>query len=141
VQYWVSRDVLFPSPNLGFDQPDFRSNPVTLTVLPQAPAIFVSASGPVITHAATGALVSASQPAAAGETILVYATGIVFGPAAPVSASIGGVSAAATLAVPAYGVPGIEILAVTVPPHVSGTQTLSLQAGGTSSNQVQLAVQ
>jgi uncharacterized protein (TIGR03437 family) len=140
VQYWVSKNVL-PSTILELDQPDYRSDPVILTVSPQAPAIFVSASGPVITHAATGALVSASQPAAAGETILVYATGIAFGPAASVSASIGGMSTAASLAVPAYGIQGIEILAVTVPSHVSGMQTLTLQAGGTSSNQVQLIVQ
>jgi uncharacterized protein (TIGR03437 family) len=157
VRYWVSRDVAPLSGISSQDQPDYRSDPFILTVAPQAPAIFVTGAGPVITHAATGLPVSASQPAVAGETILVYATGVSFGQTigvigtAPVtgpvtgpplvSATIGATSVTASLVAPAYGIQGVQIFALTVPPGITGAQTLTLFAAGTASNKVQLAVQ
>ena len=137
VRYWASR--VLPSINVpGEDQPDYRSDPFILTVSPQAPGIFVSASGPAVTHAATGAAVSGDAPATAGETLYIYSTGIAGQPT--VTAAIGGASAQISLVAVPFILPGIEIWALTVPAGLSGSQILTLTAGGSPSNAVSLSL-
>ena len=58
------------------------SDPVEVTVLPAHPGIFtLDGTTGVILHAATFDPVTASNPAAPGEMVVVYATGL--GPVAP----------------------------------------------------------
>jgi uncharacterized protein (TIGR03437 family) len=54
---------------------------ISVPVLPAKPAVFGSATTPIVTHGLTGALVSASSPAKQGETVIVCCTGL--GPVTP----------------------------------------------------------
>lgn len=119
--------------------------PATLGVGDYAPAIFATASGAAIVKAKDGSLVSASNPASAGDSLIVYATGL--GPTAPaftsgeiltsdvswfgtipVTAKIGSADAVVqtVTGVPAFA--GLYAVTLTVPSGVpAGTAKLQLQ--------------
>lgn len=133
-----------------------------------APAIFSVATGPVVVRATDGMLISATNPAAAGDVLNIIATGLgqttpalatgqitprdqVF-VSAPVTAKIGGVTANVSSATAIAGLAGVYQITLTVPAGVAaGTAKLQLQMpssgialfGGpnySASNPVDLAV-
>jgi uncharacterized protein (TIGR03437 family) len=130
-------------------------------VAPADPAIFTlnsegSGAG-AIEHGLTGQLVTNSNPAAAGEIISVYCTGLgavnppaVTGAAAPVpppqtvlqvQAYIAGVPAQVTYAGLAPGFAGLYQINVQVPANTpSGVQDLQVWEAGASSNAVTVAI-
>ena len=130
-------------------------------VAPAAPAIFTlnsegSGAG-AIEQGLTGQLVTNSNPAAAGEIISVYCTGLgavnppaVTGAAAPVpppqtvlqvQAYIAGVPAQVTYAGLAPGFAGLYQINVQVPANTpSGVQDLQVWEAGASSNAVTVAI-
>lgn len=128
------------------------SNTVTLSVAPSSPAIFTaneSGSGPGLVLNSDNSLNTAANPAPAGSSIVVYATGggTIQGGAAdgalapgagnqtlPVSAAIGNVPAAVAYAGPAPGeVNGVMQVNLTIPTGLTGAQPLVITVGGVPS--------
>jgi uncharacterized protein (TIGR03437 family) len=112
-----------------------------------------------VVHTNTYAVVTASNPAAPGETLAIYATGLgavniamASGVAAPSTApfamtvstpmvTIGGVSAYVSFSGLAPGFVGLYQLNVTVPQGLApGSQQLQISVGGVTSNTAILAV-
>jgi uncharacterized protein (TIGR03437 family) len=127
-----------------------------VTVAATAPAIFFSPVAAVLKNA-DYSLVSPSNPAHAGDVLLVYCTGLgatstglgtgALAPAtgtaatqAKVTASIGGQNAAVIYAIASPGFAGLYQVAVTVPAGVSGSVPVVLTAGGVDSNSVMVPV-
>ncbi|HWF07304.1 MAG TPA: hypothetical protein VG297_02515 [Bryobacteraceae bacterium] len=131
------------------------------TVAAAAPGIFtVNASGAgdgVIAHA-DGTLVTATNPAVAGETVVIYATGL--GPTSPafasgaaanqtnttvmpVSVTIGGLTAAVMYSGLTQGLVGLYQVNATVPVGLTGSQAVVVTVGGqyTSRSGVTMALE
>lgn len=131
-----------------------------LTIIPMsAPQIMATANGPAITHSSDFSLVTASKPAAAGEILSLFVSGL--GPVrpgvdpgqpfpasplaevnSPVEVKVNGKSAEVTGAV---GLPGaVDSYQVNfkVPPDVeSGTTTVQVSAAWIAGPEVRVAVQ
>jgi uncharacterized protein (TIGR03437 family) len=121
-----------------------------------APAIFFYPV-PAILKNVNYSLVSATNPARAGDVLLVYATGLgkttpanrtgalsandSFAQTAPVTATIGGKPAAIVYSIASPGFAGLYQVAVTVPSGVTGNVPLVIIAGAATSNSVTIAVQ
>lgn len=144
------------------------STAVNIPAAPYAPAIFSTATGPIVVRANDGSLISATNPAAAGDVLNIIATGLgqttpelatgQIAPrdrasvTAPVSARIGGMAAAVSSAAAIPGLAGVYQVTLTMPSGVAaGTAKLQLQMpssgialfGGpnySASNSVDLAV-
>lgn len=144
------------------------STAVNTPVSAYAPAIFSTTAGGPFVFKANGSLVTADNPAVAGDKLTIIATGLgQTSPAlatgqvtpadqpyitAPVSAKIGGISAAVNSSVAIAGLAGVYQVSVTVPAGVTaGTAKLQFQMpssglalfGGpnySASNSVDLAV-
>ncbi len=130
-------------------------------VAPSAPAIFTlnstgSGAG-AIEHGLTGQVVTDANPAAAGEIVSVYGTGLgavnppgVTGAAGPIppaetvlqaQAYVAGAPAQVTYAGLAPGYAGLYQINVQIPAGTpSGTQNLQVSAGGAISNAVTVAI-
>jgi len=128
-----------------------------VTVAATAPAIFFSPVAAVLKNV-DFSLVSAANPAKAGDVILMYTTGLGqttpvistgtlvpgTGTAAtnvPVTATIGGKDATVVYAIASPGFVGLYQVAITVPSGVSGTPDIVLKQGTTTSNSVKISVQ
>ena len=133
----------------------------SFAIAPAVPGIFTTnwqGTGPgAIAHSATGQLVTAENPAVAGETITIYSTGLgVVSPVVatgnapakpqgetvlPVTAAISGTSARVVYAGLAPSVPGLYQVDAQVPAGVAaGVQPLQIVQNGALSNIVTLAV-
>ncbi len=116
----------------------------SVATAPIAPGVFTTAGQALALHA-DGTLASASHPAAAGETLTVFANGL--GPVAPSIADgaasgdavrmagstpvfIGGVACDVTFAGLSSTLVGVNQLSVVVPAGVHGTVPLVINAGG-----------
>jgi uncharacterized protein (TIGR03437 family) len=102
-------------------------------------------------------VITASNPVKAGDTIVIYSTGLgqttpslatgALAPSSPldntstVTVTIGGKDATVVYSVAAPGFAGLYQTAVTVPSGVSGNAALVLKSGTVSSNTVNIAVQ
>jgi uncharacterized protein (TIGR03437 family) len=134
---------------------------LNVQVAAAAPAIFtLNATGSgagAIEHGLTGQLVTAANPAAAGEIVSVYCTGLgavsppaVTGAApstppqqtvAPVQVYVAGAPARVSYAGLAPGFAGLYQVNVQIPAGTpSGVQSLQLVAGGASSNAVTIGI-
>ncbi|MFN7993661.1 MAG: hypothetical protein U0Q18_08680 [Bryobacteraceae bacterium] len=131
------------------------SAPMSINVQAIAPAIY-----PIVFKNANFSLIGSSNPAKAGDVIVLYATGmgqttpvlttgevVPAGPpffnTAPVTVSIGGKNAGViySIAAPPY-VAGLYQMAVTVPSGLGpGTVAIVASAGGLNSNTVSIPVQ
>jgi len=122
-------------------------------ISPAVPAVFTldsSGSGPgAVLHASTNLPVTTSNPAAPGEYVSIYATGL--GPTMrsgdldvaiiTPQVLIGGVPATILFAGNAPGYPGLNQINVQVPQIAAGPAVpLIVQSGGHSSNAVTLAI-
>ncbi|MGH9783013.1 MAG: hypothetical protein ACRD88_02410, partial [Terriglobia bacterium] len=137
------------------------SAPVTIPLRSFAPGIFTqdsSGSGPgAITHVSNNLLVSSTLPAAVGEFVQIYATGlgrvspaVASGRAgsaqalsrtlAQVSVTMNGVSAPVNFSGLAPGFVGVYQVNAQVPPGVRGTVVVSLSVEAISSNVVTMEV-
>jgi uncharacterized protein (TIGR03437 family) len=121
-----------------------------------APAIFF-APVPAVLKNANFSLVSSTNPAHAGETLLVYLTGLgettpalttgrivpadTLPATRPVTATFGGRSATVVYSAASPGFTGLYQVAVTVPGGVTGPVPLQLQMGDATSNIVTISVQ
>ncbi|HWF46103.1 MAG TPA: IPT/TIG domain-containing protein [Bryobacteraceae bacterium] len=124
----------------------------TFTVAPAAPGIFtVNASGTgdgIILHA-DNTLITSAKPAAAGETVVIYATGL--GPTSPsfatgaaanlannatlpVTVTIGGQPATVTYAGLTQSLVGLYQVNCVVPVGVSGSQQVVVTVGSTGAS-------
>ncbi|MEO8598042.1 MAG: CHRD domain-containing protein [Candidatus Solibacter sp.] len=129
----------------------------TVTVAANAPAIFFSPVAAVLKNV-DFSLVSASNPAKAGEVIVVYCTGLgatslslptgtlvpgtgTASTTVPVTATIGGKDAAVAYAIASPGFAGLYQVAITVPSGVTGSSPIVLTQGGVKSNSVAIPVQ
>ena len=127
-----------------------------VTVAATSPAIFFNGNEGIIVKAADRSLIGAGNPAHAGDSVIVYATGlgqtspalvtgaIVDKTAAavtPVTATIGGQNAEVVSAMAAPGTVGVYLVTLKVPAGVSGTPAVLLKQGATTSNSVTMAVQ
>jgi uncharacterized protein (TIGR03437 family) len=136
------------------------STSVSVPVLAAQPGIFLlDAASDGATHAATGAIVTAASPAALGEYIVLYMTGMgvvsnepVTGAAASSTTlsntavtpivSIGGVNATEVFSGLTPGFIGLYQINVQVPSNApAGVQNVTVQANGVTSNMAKLAVQ
>jgi uncharacterized protein (TIGR03437 family) len=127
-----------------------------ITVSAAAPAIFFYPV-PAVLKNANFSLVSSTNPAGAGDVLLVFATGLgqttpalttgaLVGGAQlantrPVTATIGGTSAAVAYSIASPGFTGLYQVAVTVPDGVHGNVPLEIRMGATASNTVSIPVQ
>jgi uncharacterized protein (TIGR03437 family) len=98
-----------------------------LYLIPQsAPQIVTTPNGPAVTHSSDGAIVSAAKPAAAGEVLSLYATGL--GPTRPsvepgkTFPADGSAVVAAAVAVIVNGRPAEVLAAVGYPGSTDGYQ-------------------
>ena len=122
-----------------------------------APVIFTDNIGGLVFRVKDGSLIRPGNPAVAGDSLIVYATGlgqttpalqtgklVPATPAyvtAPVTVKIGGVNAAVTSSVASPGFAGLYQVTVTVPAGVTaGNASLQLQMGFFPSNSVSVAV-
>jgi uncharacterized protein (TIGR03437 family) len=134
------------------------SNALSAGVITYSPDVFVvSAAQAAITHA-DGSLVSAASPAAANETVVVYATGLgpVSGPMVtgqPASstslqrttpqqatAAIGGVPATVSFSGLTPGFTGLYQVNVQVPANAAPNSLITIYVGGQSGPAVPLSV-
>jgi len=116
----------------------------TLIASGYAPAVFVAPTGAVVFKTKDGSFVSPSNPASAGDSLLVYATGFgqttpaladgqitppgAFGPATLITAKIGSADAPVTNSYAVPGFAGLYQLVITVPGGLTaGTAKLQLQ--------------
>ena len=132
------------------------STAFSVNVAATAPAIFFSPVAAVLKNV-NYSLVSAGNPAHAGDVLLIYATGL--GQTTPagatgalsapetlartgnVTATIGGKAAAVVYSIASPGFAGLYQVAVTVPAGVAGNAALQIAAGGAPSNAVTVPVQ
>lgn len=133
--------------------PNGISGAYTLQVSAAAPAIFFSPLAAVLKNA-DYSLVTAANPAKSGDVILVYCTGLgqtippmttglissTIANTAPVTATIGGKTAAVVYSIASPNFPGLYQVAITVPAGLSGTVPLVLAESGATSNTVNLAL-
>jgi len=132
------------------------STSFNVTIAATAPAIFFSPAAAVLKNA-DFSLVSASNPAKAGDVILVYCTGLgqttpalttgtlvsstgTSATAVGVTATIGGKDATVAYAIASPGFVGLYQVALTVPAGVTGSSAIVLKQGTTTSNSVSIAV-
>jgi uncharacterized protein (TIGR03437 family) len=127
----------------------------TVSLAAIAPAIFFSPV-PAVLKNADFSLVSSSNPAKAGDVLLIYATGLgqtapaiatggvvgagVLAQTAPVTATIGGKSAPVIYSIASPGAAGLYQVAVTVPSGLTGNVALMISEGGVASNSVLIAL-
>lgn len=102
-------------------------------------------------------LVTAANPAHAGETLLVFATGLGqttpafrtgalmsangFSQTTPVGLTVGGKTASVVYSIASPGFAGLYQVAFTVPAGVTGSVALQFSIGGATSNSVTIPVQ
>jgi len=132
------------------------SNSMNVTVAATAPAIFNTPTAAVLKNS-DYSLVSASNPARAGDLVLVFSTGLgtttpalstgqiatggIFSTQQP-SASVGGQNAGVTYSVASPGYAGLYQTAITIPSGVSGASVpVVLTIGGAKSNTVNIPIQ
>ncbi len=149
-------------PQVVVKGPDFITVPETITIAPARPGIFTlsqDGKGQGAILDGRGRVVDANAPAAAGDVVAVYCTGLgatqpaaVTGQAAPsnplalaailVTASVGGISAPVQFAGLAPGFVGLYQVNVQIPSGVTpgGAVPLALFQNGVPSNTVTLAV-
>jgi uncharacterized protein (TIGR03437 family) len=160
----VNAQVPFDTPNgaqmVTVDNGNGSSTGFTVTIASASPAIFTLSDGTtgIVVKAADFSLLSADNPAKAGDALVIYSTGLgqttptlITGGLAdvsplsntvPVSVTIGGKPAALISSVAAPGFVGLYQTAVTVPDGISGgTAPLVLSVGSITSNSVNIAVQ
>ncbi len=127
-----------------------NSNVITVPLVQYAPTIFQSSGIVAAVNATTGTIISASNPAHAGDVVELYANGLgpvnnqpASGDPSPSSGqfattktnptiTIGGQNAAVSYSGLAPGNPGLYQINVTVPSVSSGNQTVTLAIGGAS---------
>jgi uncharacterized protein (TIGR03437 family) len=128
----------------------------SVDVVASAPEIFFYPV-PAVLKNANFSLVSSTNPAKAGDVLLIYATGLgqtspalttgglvppdVLAYTTPVTATIGGKPATVAYSIAAPGFAGLYQVAVTVPAAVTGSVPLVLQQGAAASNSVNISVQ
>lgn len=95
-----------------YHPPSAVAPPVLLTVSGSAP-------GPAILHAATQQLVSASNPAVAGEALEIFCTGLIEGSSIPPQVTIGGRMAEVLFAGDAPGFTGLNQVNIVMPGSVA----------------------
>jgi len=140
--------------------PAGASTASNITVADSAPSIVVVGANNLgaVTKNVDFSLVSSSNPAKAGDVIVVFTTGLgqttaplstgavtapptgTFNNTATATATIGGVNAPVAYSIASPGFVGLYQTAITVPAGVTGSQPLVLTIGGTKSNSVNLAV-
>ena len=127
----------------------------TLLVAPAAPTLFTldkSGSGPASAlHAASGTVIGSNNPAAVGEYVSLYATGLgltnASGSGLEVAiltpqVTVGGVSATVSFAGAAPGFVGLDQINIQIPAGVIGAAIpVVVSSGGRTSNTVTLAIQ
>ena len=137
-----------------------ESDPVQITPLDTLPGIFTAGgTAGAILHNASGAMVTATNPAFRGEVVLIYATGlgsVTFPPATGAAAlsdppsvstplpfvTVGGVPAPVIFSGLAAGFVGLYQVRIQIPPSApAGSQDVVVQAGGRSSNSAKIAIQ
>ncbi|MEO8659886.1 MAG: hypothetical protein ABI693_15560 [Bryobacteraceae bacterium] len=133
------------------------SNEVAVRVDALAPAIFTADRDAFVLHAADYSLLTVDNPAAAGETVLIYATGL--GPTNPplATGTLGPVDAPPPVvavvhvflsdkeisvrrAVAAEGFAGVYKIEATIPAGLSGRQPLVVAAGDIRSAPVETSL-
>lgn len=117
------------------------SQSVSLFIQPAVPAIFSadgSGTGEALAFHPDGTLVSASNPASAGETISIYATGL--GTTAPTVPSVTLGGAPAIVVNVQGGSGGIDVVSVVIPAQMTSPASLAMSAAGNTSNAVTLSV-
>jgi uncharacterized protein (TIGR03437 family) len=152
----VPLDVPTGMQTLTVDNGNGPSTAYSINVAAAAPAIFFSPV-PAVLKNANFSLVSSTNPAHAGDVLLVYLTGLgQTSPALttgrivpsttlpntrPVTATIGGHNATVVYSAASPGFTGLYQVAVTVPSGISGQVPLQLQMGTATSNTVSISVQ
>lgn len=139
--------------------PGGASAAFNVTVAAVAPSIFFDAPSGIaaVVKNSDFSVITASNPVKAGDTIVIYSTGLgqttpslatgALAPSSPldntstVTVTIGGKDATVVYSVAAPGFAGLYQTAVTVPSGVSGNAALVLKSGTVSSNTVNIAVQ
>jgi uncharacterized protein (TIGR03437 family) len=131
---------------------------LNLTTAAAAPAIFFGSAGGAVLKNTNFSLVSASNPAQAGDILVIYSTGLglttpplatgALAPSDPLANSatarvtIGGQNAEVVYSIAAPGFVGLYQTAVRMPSGVAaGNAPVVLSIGGASSNSVTIAVQ
>jgi uncharacterized protein (TIGR03437 family) len=134
-----------------------RSNEVTVRVDTLAPAVFTTDSGAFVLRATDYSLLTPSNPAIAGETVLIYATGLgptdpplatgMLGPVeapppvvATVHVFLGDTEISVKRAVAAEGFAGVYKIEATIPAGLSGRQPLVVAAGDVRSGAVETSL-
>jgi uncharacterized protein (TIGR03437 family) len=138
------------------DNGNGASTAFSINVAAAAPAIFFSPF-PAVLKNSNFSLVSTTNPAKAGDVLLVYLTGLgqttpalttghivpstLLPDTRPVTATIGGRPATVVYSVASPGFTGLYQVAVTVPSGGTGQLPLQLQMGTATSNTVTISVQ
>jgi uncharacterized protein (TIGR03437 family) len=156
VNFQVPLDTASGVQTVTVDNGNGPSAAYSINVAAAAPAIFF-APVPAVLKNANFSLVSSTNPAHVGDTLLVYLTGLGQTTPAlttgrivpltslpstrPVTATIGGRDAPVVYSAASPGFTGLYQVAVTVPAGVNGAVPLQLQMGTATSNIVSIPVQ
>lgn len=130
----------------------------SVTVAATAPAIYFdpASNTAAVLKNKDYSLVTAANPATAGDVLLVYLTGLgqttpglqtgslqigsVFGSTVPITATINGQNATVLYSIASPGFAGLYQAAISVPSGVSGNQTLLIKTGTATSNAVTIPI-
>jgi uncharacterized protein (TIGR03437 family) len=127
-----------------------------VNVAATSPAIFFDGGSGIIVKASDRSLIRAGNAARAGDSVIVYATGLgqtspglvtgaivdkVASTTTAVTATIGGQNADVVSAVAAPGSVGVYLVTLRVPTGVTGNAAVVLKQGAATSNSVTMAVQ
>jgi len=136
-----------------------KSSTVSFPVAGAAPGVFNYGGGIGVVLHANNSLVTAANPAAANETVVIYCTGLgtvipavtsgFAAPASPLSktpqsptVTVGGQTASVQYSGLASGFVGLYQVNATLPSNLAaGTQNLTLTMGGNTSNSVTISIQ
>jgi uncharacterized protein (TIGR03437 family) len=135
VNFLVPTDVLATATTLQFKNPAGTAAAVPITIQANAPQLFTADGKHVLCAHANGALTDSSAPAAPGETIVLYGTGLGATTPALIPGIVPGAFASlATLPQVTIGGAAATVVSAGVPPNAAGLYQINVQVPSDAAN-------
>jgi uncharacterized protein (TIGR03437 family) len=135
VNFLLPTDALATATTLQFKNPAGTAAPVPITIQANAPQLFTADGKHVLCAHANGALTDGNAPAAPGETIVLYGTGLGATKPALIPGIVPGAFASlATLPQVTIGGAAATVVSAGVPPNAAGLYQINVQVPSDAAN-------